>query len=81
MSKKNNIRQTQIVTLADYHRKQIEDINQDKQNMIQEYQQKKEGNFNSNCAPIHQLFPRITSTIKAERRIIRASEERFRRNA
>jgi len=43
MSKKANLRQTQIVTLTDYHQKQIEDINQDKENMLKECQQKKEG--------------------------------------
>lgn len=45
MTKKVNRRQTQIITLNDYHRKQIEDIHQDKQNMIEEYQQKKDGQF------------------------------------
>jgi hypothetical protein len=44
MSKKTNLRQTQIITLTDYHRQQIEDINRDKEKMIKEYQQKKEGN-------------------------------------
>jgi hypothetical protein len=44
MSKKTNLRQTQIVTLTDYHRQEIEDINRDKEKMIKEYQQKKEGN-------------------------------------
>lgn len=43
MTKKANLRQTQIITLTDYHRKQIEDINQDKENMLKQYQQKKEG--------------------------------------
>lgn len=43
MTKKANRRQTQIITLNDYHRKQIDDINQDKINMIEEYRQKKEG--------------------------------------
>jgi hypothetical protein len=50
MSKKNNRRQTQIVTLTDYHRKQIEDINQDKENMIKESQQKKEGSLEYNLS-------------------------------
>jgi hypothetical protein len=44
MSKKTNLRQTQIVTLTDYHRQEIEDINRDKEKMIKEYQQRKEGN-------------------------------------
>ncbi|CAF0858982.1 unnamed protein product [Rotaria sordida] len=42
MSKKTNLRQTKIVTLTDYHRKEIEDINRDKENMLKEYKQKKE---------------------------------------
>ncbi|CAF3710413.1 unnamed protein product [Rotaria socialis] len=42
MSKKTNLRQTKIVTLTDYHRKEIDDINRDKENMIKEYQKKKE---------------------------------------
>lgn len=42
MSKKTNLRQTQIITLTDYHRKQIEDIQQDKQNMLKDSQQKKQ---------------------------------------
>jgi hypothetical protein len=79
MSKKNNLRQTQIVTLSDYNRKQIEDINQDKQNMIKEYQQKKEGNFDLNIS-FQQLFYRITNTTNTKRTIIRANEKGFRRN-
>jgi hypothetical protein len=43
MSKKTNIRQTQIVTLTDYHREEIEEINHDKENMLKEYEKKKEG--------------------------------------
>ena len=43
MSKKTNLRQTQIVTLSDYHRQEIQDTNRDKENMLKEYQQKKEG--------------------------------------
>lgn len=43
MSKKTNLRQTQIVTLTDYHRQEIEEINQDKENMLKEYEKKKEG--------------------------------------
>jgi hypothetical protein len=46
MSKKKNLRQTQIVTLTDYHQKQIEDINQDKETMLKDFQQKKEGILN-----------------------------------
>jgi hypothetical protein len=46
MSKKTNLRQTQIVTLTDYHQKQIEDINQDKETMLKDFQQKKEGILN-----------------------------------
>ncbi|CAF3384124.1 unnamed protein product [Rotaria sp. Silwood1] len=42
MSKKTNLRQTKIVTLTDYHRKEIEDINRDKEKMLKEYKQKKE---------------------------------------
>ncbi|CAF3037544.1 unnamed protein product [Rotaria socialis] len=42
MSKKTNIRQAQIVTLTDYHRQEIEEINQDKENMLKEYEKKKE---------------------------------------
>ncbi|CAF3934268.1 unnamed protein product [Rotaria sp. Silwood2] len=42
MSKKANLRQTKIVTLTDYHRKEIEDISRDKEYMIKEYKQKKE---------------------------------------
>jgi hypothetical protein len=47
MSKKTNIRQTQIVTLTDYHRQEIEEINRDKENMLKEYEKKKEGLFSS----------------------------------
>ncbi len=43
MSKKTNIRQTQIVTLTDYHREEIEEINHDRENMLKEYEKKKEG--------------------------------------
>lgn len=43
MSKKTNLRQTQIVTLTDYHRQEIGEINQDKENMLKEYEKKKEG--------------------------------------
>jgi hypothetical protein len=43
MSKKTNIRQTQIVTLTDYHRQEIEEINQDKESMLKEYEKRKEG--------------------------------------
>lgn len=43
MSKKTNYRQTQIVTLNDYNRKQIEDINREKETMLSEYKQKKAG--------------------------------------
>ena len=43
MSKKTNLRQNQIVTLTDYHRQEIGDINQDKENMLKEYEKKKEG--------------------------------------
>ena len=43
MSKKTNLRQTQIVTLTDYHRQEIEEINHDKENMLKEYEKKKEG--------------------------------------
>lgn len=43
MSKKTNLRQTHIVTLTDYHRKQIEDIQHDKENMLKGYEQKKQG--------------------------------------
>lgn len=42
MSKKTNLRQAQIVTLTDYHRQEIEEINQDKENMLKEYEKKKE---------------------------------------
>ena len=45
MSKKTNIRQAQIITLTDYHRQEIEEINQDKENMLKEYEKKKEGFF------------------------------------
>jgi hypothetical protein len=43
ISKKTNIRQTQIVTLTDYHRGEIDDIRRDKDNMLKEYEKKKEG--------------------------------------
>ncbi len=43
MSKKANLRQTQIITINDYHKKQIEDINQEKEDMLREHQEKKEG--------------------------------------
>jgi hypothetical protein len=49
MTKKANLRQTQIVTLTDYHRKQIEDINHDKEHMLKEYQQKKQGISSEFC--------------------------------
>lgn len=44
MTRKTNIRQTKVVTLTDYHRKEIEDMNQDKENLVKEYKEKKEGN-------------------------------------
>jgi hypothetical protein len=47
MSKKTNIRQTQIVTLTDYHRQEIDEINRDKENMLKEYEQKKAGSYPS----------------------------------
>ena len=54
MSKKTNLRQTQIVTLTDYHRKQIEDIQQDKENMLKGYEQKKQGSaFRTRCSGSH----------------------------
>ncbi|CAF3711200.1 unnamed protein product [Adineta steineri] len=43
MSKKANLRQTQMITLGDYHRQEIEDINRDIKNMTKEYKQKKKG--------------------------------------
>ncbi len=49
MSKKTNIRQTQIVSLTDYHRDEIEEINRDKENMLKEYEKKKEGLEYLNC--------------------------------
>jgi hypothetical protein len=45
MTKKTHLRQTQIITLGDYNQQQIHDINRDKENMIKEYQQKKEGKY------------------------------------
>jgi hypothetical protein len=56
MSKKTNIRQTQIVTLTDYHREEIEEINHDKENMLKEYEKKKEGLFYSNLNRYFFLF-------------------------
>jgi len=46
MLKKTNLRQAQIVTLTDYHRQEIEEINHDKENMLKEYEKKKEGSIN-----------------------------------
>ncbi len=45
MTKKTNRRQTQIITLTDYHQQEIKDIHRDKEIMLQEYQHKKEGRF------------------------------------
>jgi hypothetical protein len=45
MSKKTNIRQTQVITLTDYHRQEIEEINRDKESMLKEYEKRKEGYF------------------------------------
>jgi hypothetical protein len=43
MSKKANIRQEQIVTLTDYHREEIDQIHRDQENMLQQYNEKKQG--------------------------------------
>ncbi|CAF0762958.1 unnamed protein product [Adineta steineri] len=49
MSKKANLRQTQMITLGDYHRQEIEDINRDIKNMTKEYKQKKKGISTISC--------------------------------
>lgn len=53
MSKKTNIRQNQIVTLTDYHREEIEEINRDKENMLKEYEKKKEGSSRTVTVLVH----------------------------
>ncbi|UJR35103.1 hypothetical protein I4U23_027875 [Adineta vaga] len=40
--RKKNIRETQMITLSDYHREEIENINQSKDTMIEKSQQRKE---------------------------------------
>ena len=45
MAKKTNTRQTQVITLTDYHHEQIRNINRDKENMLKDYEKKKEGFF------------------------------------
>jgi hypothetical protein len=71
MSKRTNIRQTQIVTLTDYHRQEIEEINRDKENMLKEYEQKKEGmECQLNFVISTHLFYRITIPINEKRTII-----------
>ncbi|CAF0945165.1 unnamed protein product [Adineta ricciae] len=42
MAKKTNTRQTQVITLTDYHHEQIRNINRDKENMLKDYEKKKE---------------------------------------
>jgi hypothetical protein len=56
MSKKTNIRQTHIVTLTDYHRQEIEEINHDKENMLKEYEKKREGSFIFNKKSFFEYF-------------------------
>jgi hypothetical protein len=71
MSKKTNIRQTHIVTLTDYHRQEIEEINHDKENMLKEYEKKREGSFIFNKKSFFEYFCfRITITINEKRTII-----------
>jgi hypothetical protein len=72
MSKKTNIRQTQVITLTDYHREEIKEINRDKENMLKEYEKKKEGfgNFNQIFLYKEHFFLRITFSINEERTIL-----------
>jgi hypothetical protein len=71
MSKKTNMRQTQVITLTDYHREEIKEINRDKENMLKEYEKKKEGfgNFNQIFLYKENFFLRITFSINEERTI------------
>ena len=45
MEKKTTKRQTTIVSLSDHNQKEIQDIQQQKSNMLDEYEMKKEGEF------------------------------------
>ena len=49
MSKKAHKRQTTIVTLSDQNQQEIRMINEQKEQMLQEYEDKKKGN--SECSP------------------------------
>ena len=41
--KKKNLRETQMVTLSDYHKEEIQNINQCKDDMTEKYLQRKKG--------------------------------------
>ena len=43
MSKKANMRQNSIITLSDQNKKEIEDINKQKEQMIKAFEEKKSG--------------------------------------
>jgi len=66
------MRQTQVITLTDYHREEIKEINRDKENMLKEYEKKKEGfgNLNQTFLYKENFFLRITFSINEERTIL-----------
>ena len=48
MEKKTNKRQTTIISLSDQNQKEINDLKYEKERIIQEYEDKKAGNYVSN---------------------------------
>lgn len=72
MSKKTNIRQNQVVTLTDYHREEIEEINRDKENMLKEYEKKKEGSFGLRAS--ERLIDRLSSFLELRSQLMKKEQ-------
>lgn len=58
MGRKKNLRQTQLVTLSDHHREEIERIRRDQAIMTEKYQRKKEG-IDRSTIVLHTLAIRL----------------------
>ncbi len=59
MAKKTQKRQTTIISLSDSNQQELENIKQQREQMLQEYQEKKQGTVSTKCTLFYKntVFP------------------------
>lgn len=70
MLRKKNLRETQMVTLSDYHKEEIGNINQCKDNMTEKYHQRKKGKALTNEILFRRDLIRVTNAIDRKIEIV-----------